>query len=97
MFRHIPRQLSHFNFLSKLLSPSWEPLEKTKQDFALAWFQPINHRRNRSVVVSNREMNQLFVDKVLEANLFLTMVDADIFVVVTEPFFSGVSEGFAEG
>ena len=42
-------------------------------------------------------MNQLFVDKVLEANLFLTMVYADIFVVVTEPFFSGVSEGFAEG
>lgn len=59
MLSNVSTELGNFDLILEL------PFEASKQYFPLAWFESINDRRNRSQIISSREMDELLVDKVL--------------------------------
>ncbi len=97
MFRNITRKLGYFDLMTQLFGSGWQSFETRVEDLALARLQTIHKRGYRSVIIGHREMNKLMIDKVRVANTALSMVDAKVSIVMTDPILSLVSLVFVEG
>lgn len=75
MLRYITDKLCDFYLFLET------PLKATKQYFPLAWLKTINHRTNRSTVISITEVNELLVDEVPIFEVIL-VVNNDVFRVI---------------
>jgi hypothetical protein len=68
----VPRQSDGLTHLDLILQLA---LEATEEDFALARFQTINHRRNGTNVVSHREENEFAINKVIIGYFIQSMIN----------------------
>src|SRR5438046_9077235 len=88
--RYITSKVGHLDILFDIT------FESSIQYFALARFQAINNRRNRSHVISHTEEDKLLVNKIGVSNFVGAVIQVGSRFKLTEPFFSFIRLLFRE-
>jgi hypothetical protein len=85
LLRNVTNQLGNFDFLLEILE------ETTVENFPFTWFQSINQGTDTSLVIINRKVNQISINKVFVPHFFDLKVYLVIWVVSVKPKLSFIS------
>ena len=85
VLRHVAGQLRNFDLVLKLNRACRQTFKQGENNFSLARLQSIKNAWDGPQVVGNREVNQLFVNKVYEAQTLFAVVHYDFWVVGCQP------------
>jgi len=86
LLRNVTNQLGNFDFLLEILE------ETTVENFPFTWFQSINQGTDTSLVIINRKVNQISINKVFVPHFFDLKVYLVIWVVSVKPKLSFISK-----